>query len=132
MSYCRWSTDDYCCDVYVYRDMTGGWTTHVAESRYVFADPFPPPVPCLPGTNDVRYEEHEARERIISEIIRRTPLQAFDLPCAAETYNDATPGACATRLENLRIAGYRVPRRAIDRLREDEKEGITNPPESEK
>lgn len=29
MSYCRWSSDNFKCDVYVYADVSGGWTTHV-------------------------------------------------------------------------------------------------------
>lgn len=26
MSYCRWSTDDFKCDLYIYEDVAGGWT----------------------------------------------------------------------------------------------------------
>jgi len=33
MSYCRWSSDHGECDVYVYADVAGGWTTHVAGRR---------------------------------------------------------------------------------------------------
>lgn len=30
MSYCRWSSDDFECDLYCYADVRGGYTTHVA------------------------------------------------------------------------------------------------------
>lgn len=33
MSYCRFSSDGFNCDVYVYEDCAGGWTTHVAANR---------------------------------------------------------------------------------------------------
>lgn len=33
MSFCRFSTDDVQSDVYVYANMMGGFTTHVAEAR---------------------------------------------------------------------------------------------------
>lgn len=33
MSYCRFSSDLWQCDVYVYEDCDGGWTTHVASAR---------------------------------------------------------------------------------------------------
>lgn len=53
MSYCRWSSmnwgcDVYVyedCDVYVYEDCDGGWTTHVAGRRRIF-----PPIPDLLGS----------------------------------------------------------------------------------
>jgi hypothetical protein len=39
MSYCRWSSNDFQCDVYVYEDVAGGWTTHVACNRVVYSEP---------------------------------------------------------------------------------------------
>lgn len=35
MSYCRWSCDDFECDLYCYSDVSGGWTIHVAANRHV-------------------------------------------------------------------------------------------------
>ena len=35
MSYCRFSSEDFSCDVYVYDDAMGGTTVHVAGNRYV-------------------------------------------------------------------------------------------------
>ena len=35
MSYCRFSSDNYACDVYVYESCYGGFDVHVASSRYV-------------------------------------------------------------------------------------------------
>ena len=43
MSYCRWSSMNSMCDVYVYEDDAGGWTTHVAAKRRIL-----PPIPSLP------------------------------------------------------------------------------------
>lgn len=50
MSYCRFSTDDYQCDVYVYEDVGGWWSTHVAGNRPVYAEPLPDPVPFRGNT----------------------------------------------------------------------------------
>jgi hypothetical protein len=33
MAYCRWSSDFFECDAYVYEDVNGGWTTHIAGRR---------------------------------------------------------------------------------------------------
>ena len=35
MSYCRWSSDNWKCDLYCYEDVSGGITTHVAGNRIV-------------------------------------------------------------------------------------------------
>jgi hypothetical protein len=35
MSYCRWSSDNWKCDLYCYADCYGGYTTHVAGNRIV-------------------------------------------------------------------------------------------------
>src|ERR1044071_191187 len=43
MSYCRFSSLNWSCDVYAYADVAGGYTIHVARSRRVGdipADPF--------------------------------------------------------------------------------------------
>ena len=33
MSYCRWSSDNFQCDVYCYADVSGGYTTHVKDGK---------------------------------------------------------------------------------------------------
>jgi len=43
MSYCRWSTDDFQCDLYCYGDCSGGFTTHVACNKVIFKEPLPEP-----------------------------------------------------------------------------------------
>lgn len=115
MSYCRWSSDDYQCDVYVYEDVSGGWTTHVGTGRYVITEPLPDLVILTPDT----VHEYVEREAEVSRILRRSTVERVGLPHDGETYNDPTPGACADRLEDLRALGYHVPQYAIDALREE-------------
>ena len=35
MSYCRWSSDNFTCDLYIYESVYDCWTIHVAQSRHV-------------------------------------------------------------------------------------------------
>ncbi len=128
MSYCRFSNDDYQCDVYTYQDVAGGWTTHVGSVRRLVTETLPPRIAPLPGTNDVDYLDWSRRESEVAAIIARSPTEPIGGPCDSQTYSDPTPGLAAVRLENLRTAGYRVPQRAIDALQREEGEGITNPP----
>lgn len=34
MSYCRWSSDNYNCDIYAYESCYGGYEIHIASSKY--------------------------------------------------------------------------------------------------
>jgi len=45
MSYCRFSSDDFQCDVYVYESCHGGFDLHVAGRRHEFKEPIPEKIP---------------------------------------------------------------------------------------
>jgi hypothetical protein len=121
MSYCRWSSDDFQCDVYVYAHVNGGWTTHVANSRHKIEN-LPPEVPLPVGFSDDEWSKYVERERKVMELVKTAELVPLNLPHDGETFSDPTPGACADRLEMLRTAGYNVPQYAIDSLRNDNEE----------
>ena len=118
MSYCRWSSDDYQCDVYVYEDVSGGWTTHVAGNRIVFAEPLPPDVPF----NADHMGEWLERHNKVMEMVDKAQRVPIGGPSDGQTFNDATAEKCASWLEALRSEGYVVPQYAIDSLREEEEE----------
>lgn len=111
MSYCRFSSNDYACDVYVYADSVGGYMTHVAASRYRFDEPLPPRVPF----------EHEvewvARMVLVQKRAETAPRDPIKLPHAGATFTDPTPAALLTRLEELAALGYRIPSYVFDELR---------------
>ena len=146
MSYCRFSSLNMMCDVYVYQDCYGGWTTYVARARLVI-----PPIPSLldgqfmtrvhrwtganwnSGTRNFEYpsrwRKHVAnvwfrfaawwQTYIHGGSIKLIPMRSIGLPMDGETFNDATAEACASLLEALRALGYRVPQYAIDALRDE-------------
>lgn len=145
MSYCRWSIDNWRCDVYVYEG-EGGWATHVAGMRGIIR-PVPDITCCRlsfwlcrrsaasynKGTR--RMESPRPRTATIYKAwirfailwqryvhrpsLRLIPMRPIGLPHDGESFNDETPGDCANRLEYLRELGYRVPQHAIDALREE-------------
>lgn len=116
MSYCRWSSDDFQCDVYVYVDCNGGYTTHVAGMRHILKKPLPPPV----DMSDCK--AYLKRYKKVNKILDRAKLVPIGLPHDGEQFNDETAGECADRLEELRGLGYQVPQYAIDALREEDAE----------
>lgn len=124
VSYCRWSTDDFRCDVYVYADIDGGWTTHVAGNRVVFPEPMPDPVTLPHPFDSEQWDAWWRRHQTVSAMVERATREPIGLPHDGETFNDPTPGECADRLNALAAAGYRVPAYVIADLREEEAEHV--------
>lgn len=120
MSYCRWSTDDFQCDVYVYADARGGWTTHVAGRRVVYKEPLPPVVP-FPGEGESADAWFE-RYRKVNAMHDEADLVDIGLPYDGDCFSDDTPSECADRLAMLHDLGYIVPQDAIDALRQEQDE----------
>ena len=117
MSYCRWSTDDFTCDLYVYEDVSGGWTTHVAGLRVVWDARRPAPL-------EVDWREDMGawfeRNRVVMALLDDISRVPIGLPADGETFNDPTPGACADRIEALQAMGYRCPDEVVALLREEQ------------
>ncbi len=102
MSYCRFSSDNFMCDVYVYEDCAGGWTTHVAGVRN------------LKPTSDPFTRKYH---RWLNKKHKSKPIGLLH---DGKQFSDSTPGECADRLCGLREMGYSVPQYAIEALREED------------
>jgi hypothetical protein len=151
MSYCRWSSDFFECDVYVYANVSGAWTTHVAGRRFkhIVPDELKNAYPkqsdpqwvekymqCEAAVEAWRqtfpYDEHTVnylqQDGTTKPGVWRSPKDSefFDLaeigPEAGQSYDDSCPGECADRLEQLKARGFNVPQYAIDSLREEQAE----------
>ncbi len=123
MSYCRWSDNDFQCDVYVYEDVKGGYTTHVASNRPVYTEPLPPRISLdehkTCGDFVDRFLERNEKMKVL---LNKAERKAIGLPHDGETFNDPTPEATADRLQSLKDMGYNVPDYAIESLREEAKQ----------
>ncbi len=117
MAYCRFSSDDFQCDVYCYEDVSGGWTTHVASKRVVFSEPLPAEVPF----DEDHLQQWLERHQKIMNLLETATREPITLPHAGDTFNDPTAGAAADTLIALRMLGYNVPQYAIDTLLEEGK-----------
>lgn len=119
MSYCRWSTDDFACDLYIYESVYDCWTIHVAGGRHV--GPLPP-VPSLKELCDraVTGEEYAAASKVRRAWMDKHGTVPIDLPHAGETFDLATPGECADKVEELAALGYCVPDYVVPTLREEQ------------
>lgn len=127
MSYCRWSSDDYQCDVYVWHDVNGTWRTEVAGRRPVLPEGMPEPVRALPIGADrdqvnewvSAWTERDIKVRALLGDSDEWTYLELPTPEGGNSYEHATPDDCADNLERLRAAGLNVPQYAIDSLREE-------------
>lgn len=116
MSYCRWSSDDSQCDVYVYEDVMGGFTTHVAGNRKTLSkDQIQEPVSF--DANNI--EAFMARQENVRELLEKIERKPIGLEYDGESFNDDDAESCANRLIMLKECGYNVPQYAIDALLEE-------------
>ena len=130
MSYCRWSTDDFQCDLYIYEDCNGGWTCLVAGRRRIYMAPLPPPVSLVSGAIDLFMQRHKTVDDMwqaqIDQYGEDAPENWLDLSTvsenAGETFNVATPGQMADLVESLLAEGFKAPDYVAQDLRDEQKQ----------
>lgn len=119
MSYCRWSSDNWRCDLYCYEDVSGGITTHIAENRIVGDIPKAPLSLIMEGKNEEFLEAHR-KQMAFLETAKR---ESIGLPYDGETFNDPDYASFFTRLIELREVGYNFPDYVLEQVRDDIKQG---------
>lgn len=115
MSFCRWSTDDYLCDLYIYADVNGGYTIHVGSHRPVYKQPLPEPIEPNAETIDAYME----RRAVVMRMLDEAEWVPIGLPFDSETFREDTGAAAADRVRDLLAMGYRCPDHVERLLRED-------------
>jgi len=116
MSYCRWSSDNWKCDVYCYEDVSGGWTTHVAAQKRVGE---------IPRYSFAKDDSKEELDRFMreykahNEAVDKSTLEPIGLPYDGETFNDPTLEEFKERLIMLKKAGYNVPAWVFETIDEE-------------
>ena len=113
MSFCRWSSDDFQCDIYAYESVHGGYCVHVASNRPIFTQPLPPPVNELDARAWI--ERHEK----VSQMMRSAEHKEIGLTRDGTNHSLDTAQEAVDLLESLKAEGYNVPEYAIQGLRED-------------
>lgn len=114
MSYCRFSFDDFQCDVYVYDDASGV-SVHIARARVVFKKPLPPSVPFSQATLQAWYDRHNR----VMEMMELADRELINLEHAGQSFFGMDPEDAANFLEELRGMGYRIPVHVVTALRDE-------------
>ena len=117
MSYCRWSSDNFNCDLYCYEDASGGWTTHVAGNRTV--EKAPELSDVLPLTTEEGIAAWVAARKVQSDWLMTAERRPIGLPNDGKTFNDPTLEDFRERIVGLIAEGYRVPDYVLTRIDEE-------------
>lgn len=105
MSYCRWSSNNWKCDLYIYQTTNGYYTTHVARNRVVGEVPF-----SDWSSPETLYASEKAQADFL-DTCRREPI---GLPCDGMTFEyDSLTDLCASVVK-LQAMGYIVPQWVVD------------------
>jgi hypothetical protein len=106
MSYCRWSSDDFMCDLYCYQSDVA-YVTHVAQRR-PYIRPFPAPRLTLLDKRFgfIRWRMQNWLHGLTLSLI---PRRTLTLPHAGESFYDGDITAFYWRLVHLRSLGYQFP-----------------------
>lgn len=115
MSYCRWSSDNWKCDLYCYEDVSGGITTHVANNRVVGDIPEAPLSLMAEGKIDEFVAAHKKQMAFIINAKR----ESIGLPYDGENFNDPDYASFFVRLMELRKVGYSFPDYVLEQVRDD-------------
>lgn len=110
MAYCRWSTGAR-CDLYVYDDVRGGITIHVAD-KYRVGRKAPIPFPRQTGdkaTDEQTILDWLKQHNAQMEAEAALPLEKIGLPEDGESYMCLSPEEAVAKLKSLAEAGYVFP-----------------------
>lgn len=112
MSYCRWSSDDWTCELYCYEDVSGGWTTHVAGNRVVGEIP-KAPFSMLKDDPDGWLVANRKQ----MDFLETAKREDIGLPYDGQSFNDPTLEDFLERLLHLKKVGYRFPDYVLEEVR---------------
>lgn len=113
MSYCRWSTNDFQCDLYIF-DVGYGISINIAGNRVKFSEPLPEKV-AFDIENLGPYTD---RDREVSRIVQNSERENINLPYAGEAFV-LSPEETINFLHELRELGYRFPDYVIETIQEE-------------
>lgn len=115
MSYCRWSSDNWRCDLYCYEGC--GYVIHVAGRRRAGEIPDDRWADFVQGK--ITAEEYVELHRLQMEALERCKLVDIDLPHAGETFYADDLETFRDKLLELRQIGYNFPDYVLEEIAQE-------------
>lgn len=111
MSYCRWSDENFACDIYAYQS-EAGYEIHVASNKITGALP---PLPDL----QLPYQQWYPLRCEWEEAFDNAERQPIGLPHDGESFTEPDLESFETRLRSLSAMGYRLPDWVFEMIAEE-------------
>jgi len=118
MSYCRWSSMSFRCDLYCY-ESAHGYVTHVAGKRYVLDDTVQAPPLPKHGASKAEFAAWAKANNDFHRALDEAASVPIDHPAAGETFTDADAEGMYQRLLSLQKDGFIFPEHVLTTLREE-------------
>ena len=120
MSYCRWSTDNFKCDVYAYESCYGGWQIYIASHRYEDG------IPLVDNNLLIKEKTKEWTEQYIkqSKWLETAKFEPIGLPLDDGDIVCETLPDFLAKMQEIKKAGYHIPDWVFDDIKEEIKETI--------
>lgn len=125
MSYCRWSSDDFQCDIYCYYSVGDFYQIFVAGNRIVGDIPKLLPYPSKDGKIvdntqdkegwDAWFKRHQEQMNWL-KTCERKPI---GLPYDGQSFEEPDAQTCLDRLLELQKVGYRFPDYVLEAIKEE-------------
>lgn len=116
MAYCRWSSDNWNSDVYVFEHYNGLYCIMVRGSVY------PKEFPVKPNAGEMGEEEYAQKLREYGKLLVEVKMEKFDMPLAGQTIELSSLPQLYEKLIWMQQSGYNVPQFALDTIFKEMKE----------
>ncbi len=116
MSYCRWSSDNFDCDIYAYESCYGGFQVHIATNRYVGEIP---KVNYNLIQNDKTHQQFIEQRKAQSKFLENNVSKPIGLPHDGETFLYESLEDFKQAMIGFRKLGYRFPNYVIESIQEE-------------
>ena len=118
MSHCRFSDDNFRCDLYAYEDARGH-TLHVAASRLMAELP---PDPLSRENMKLTQQDWSEISQVWRQALNDAPSSSIDLPGAGEAHHFATLRELRDKIAELTALGFHAPHWLIPQMDEELRE----------
>lgn len=113
MSWCRWSSLNFTCDLYVYESEAGVELHVAAKHPDIDLDGVPAPVSIVDDMDAWRLRHEEVQRRLDA-----ATHDAITLPHAGESHTFDTLHEAADFIDTLDRLGYVIPPKMTEQMRE--------------
>lgn len=117
MSYCRWSSDNFKCDVYAY-ESDFGYEIHIASNRIVGIPP-ETNYDLLKSGSEIDLQLFVDQEKKRSEWLKNCEREEINLPLVGESFTMPDLESFLFKMIEIKEIGYHIPDWVFNEIKEE-------------